>query len=68
MIPVAGDQLTVTLPKETSDFPPEDIPINVIFEDDSLLVINQTAGICSTPNQRKALPYHCQWPDEKDLG
>ena len=53
MIPVAGDQLTVTLPKETSDFPPEDIPINVIFEDDSLLVINKQPGFVVHPTKGK---------------
>lgn len=53
MIPVAGDQLTVTLPAETSDFPPEDIPINVIFEDDSLLVINKQPGFVVHPTKGK---------------
>lgn len=53
MTPCAGDKLTVTLPEETSDFPPEDIPISVIFEDDDLLIINKQPGIVVHPTKGK---------------
>lgn len=53
MNPAPGDKLTVTLPEETSDFPPEDIPISVIFEDESLLVINKQPGFVVHPTKGK---------------
>lgn len=53
MSPSPGDKLTVTLPEETSDFPPEDIPISVVFEDESLLVINKQPGFVVHPTKGK---------------
>lgn len=53
MTPKAGDKLTVTLPQETCDFPPEDIPITVVFEDKDLLVINKQPGIVVHPTKGK---------------
>ena len=53
MKPSPGDELTVTLPPETSDFPPEDIPISVVFEDESLLVINKQPGFVVHPTKGK---------------
>lgn len=49
----AGDMLTVTLPEETCDYPPEDIPIDVIYEDDDLLVINKQPGHVVHPTKGK---------------
>ena len=40
--PTEGDVISILLPEEKSDFPPEDIPISVIYEDSDLLVINNT--------------------------
>ena len=34
--PEAGDIIGVRLPEEKSDFPPENIPLNIIYEDDDL--------------------------------
>ena len=31
--PAAGDVIGVRLPEESSDFPPENIPLDIIFED-----------------------------------
>ena len=56
MTPEVGDKLTVTLPEETCDFPPEDIPIAVVFEDKDLLVINKQPGFVVHPTKGK--PYH----------
>lgn len=47
--PNVGDLIEIDLPDEKSDFEPEAIPIDVIFEDDDLLVINKQAGIVVHP-------------------
>lgn len=48
-----GDELVVTLPEETCDYPPEEIPIEVVFEDESLLVINKQPGYVVHPTKGK---------------
>lgn len=53
MKPVEGDMLTVSLPQETSDFVPEDIPVSVIFEDENLLVVDKQPGIVVHPTKGK---------------
>lgn len=53
MTPLPGDKLTVKLPEETCDFPPEDIPISVVFEDKDLLVINKQPGYVVHPTKGK---------------
>jgi len=53
MTPAVGDELTVTLPEETCDYPHEDIPIDVIFEDSDLLVINKQPGYVVHPTKGK---------------
>lgn len=56
-IPVApGDRITIRLPEETSDFIPEDIPISIVYEDDSLLIINKQPGLVVHPT--KGHPQH----------
>ena len=49
----AGDKLTITLPEETCDFLPEDIPIETVFEDEHLLVINKQPGYVVHPTKGK---------------
>lgn len=56
MKPEIGDLISIRLPKETSDFPAEDIPIDVLYEDDDLLIINKQPGIIVHPT--KGHPYH----------
>lgn len=51
-----GDIITIQLPEETSDFIPEDIPISVVYEDDSLLIINKQPGLVVHPT--KGHPNH----------
>ncbi len=46
-----GDQVEVLLPQETSEFEPEDIPIDVVFEDEWLMVINKQPGIVAHPTK-----------------
>lgn len=54
--PEAGDVIGVRLPEEASDFEPEDIPLDVIFEDDDLILINKQPGIIVHPT--KGHPLH----------
>ncbi len=54
--PKEGDVIEVLFPSEISDFEPEDIPFDVIFEDDDLLIINKPAGYVVHPT--KGQPSH----------
>lgn len=54
--PKAGDVLVIKQLDEGSDFPPEDIPIYPIYEDENLLVINKQPGFVVHPT--KGQPYH----------
>lgn len=54
--PELGDIISIRLPEETSDFPAEDIPINVLYEDDDLMFINKQPGIIVHPT--KGHPMH----------
>ncbi|MBQ6315678.1 MAG: RluA family pseudouridine synthase [Mogibacterium sp.] len=49
--PEAGDVIGVRLPDETSDFPPEDIPLDIVYEDDDLILINKQPGIIVHPTK-----------------
>ena len=44
-----GDVVSVSYPEEQSYFEPEDIPIDVVYEDEDLLVINKQAGLIVHP-------------------
>ncbi len=54
--PEVGDIIGVRLPEESNDFPAEDIPLEVIYEDDDLLIINKQPGIIVHPT--KGHPEH----------
>lgn len=54
--PNIGDVISIRLPEETSDFPAEDIPINVIYEDDDLIFVNKQPGVIVHPT--KGHPLH----------
>jgi 23S rRNA pseudouridine1911/1915/1917 synthase len=46
----AGDEITLHIPASTAySVEPEDIPLDVIYEDDDLLVINKPAGMVVHP-------------------
>lgn len=49
IVPVPGEIITVQIPQEKSNFEPADIPIDVIYEDDDLLIINKQPGIIVHP-------------------
>ncbi|HEX8061313.1 MAG TPA: RluA family pseudouridine synthase [Cyclobacteriaceae bacterium] len=64
-----GDIVTVSLPEppRDTDVKPENIPLNIVFEDDHLLVVNKTAGMVVHPAYQNwsgtlvnALMYHFQ--------
>ncbi len=54
--PGAGDIIGVRLPDETSDFDPEDIPLDIVYEDDDLILVNKQPGIIVHPT--KGHPEH----------
>jgi 23S rRNA pseudouridine1911/1915/1917 synthase len=64
----AADEIEVELtPPPATSFTPEDIPLNIIFEDDSLIVVNKPAGLVVHPaagihsgTLANALAYHFQ--------
>ena len=49
--PEVGDIIGVRLPEEVSEFPPEDIPLDIIYEDDDLIIINKQPGIIVHPTK-----------------
>ena len=50
-IVTTGDVLTLTLPVEKSDnIVPSDIPIDIIYEDSEILVVNKPAGMPTHPS------------------
>ena len=51
-----GDVVTVDMPEERSEFPPEDMMLDVVYEDEHLLVINKQPGIVVHPT--KGNPCH----------
>lgn len=64
-----GDEIIVELPEppRDTDVVPEDIPLNIVYEDDHLLVVNKEAGMVVHPAYNNwtgtlvnALSYHFQ--------
>lgn len=70
----AGDQIHVLIPPpEPLDFKPEAIPIDILFEDESIIVVNKPPGLVVHPAPGhtsgtlvNALLHHC--PDLKGIG
>jgi len=54
--PEPGDVIGVRLPEEHSDFTPENIPLDIVYEDDDLILINKQPGIIVHPT--KGHPEH----------
>ena len=44
-----GDVVSVRYPEETSYFEPQDIPLDVVYEDADLLIVNKQAGLIVHP-------------------
>lgn len=63
-----GEQFVLTVPEaEDADPEPEDIPLDVVFEDDHLIVVNKSAGMVVHPAPGSpsgtlvnALLHHCK--------
>jgi len=70
----AGDDVTVTVPPpEPSDLLPEALPLNIVYEDRDLLVVNKPPGLVVHPGAGhrqgtllNALLHHC--PALKEIG
>lgn len=45
-----GDILTLNIPDEKSDIPETDIPLDIIFEDEDIIVINKPRGMPTHPS------------------
>lgn len=61
-----GDIITINDYEENSDILPEDIPLDIVYEDDYLLVVNKPSGMVVHPAPGNytgtlvnALMYHC---------
>lgn len=62
----SGEEVTVSpLPPEPTDLVPEDLPLDILFEDDQIIVINKPAGLVVHPGAgnwsgtlANALAYH----------
>ncbi len=50
----AGDEVLVLLPEEESHFPPEDIPIDMRYEDEDIGIINKQPGVTVHPTKGHA--------------
>ncbi len=48
-----GDVVTVLLDEETPEYPAEDGPLDVLYEDDCLLVVDKPAGMLIHPSRAK---------------
>jgi 23S rRNA pseudouridine1911/1915/1917 synthase len=46
-----GDKIGLVYPKDKSDIPPEDIPIEVLYEDENFLAVNKPKGIVVHPTK-----------------
>lgn len=49
--PDLGDLISIRLPIENNDFPAQNIPLDVIFEDSDFLIINKQHGITVHPTK-----------------
>ena len=54
--PAVGDIIGVRLPEEKSDFEPEDISLDILYEDDDLILVNKQPGVIVHPT--KGHPSH----------
>ena len=49
--PVVGAEIKITLPDETSGFEPQNIPLDIVYEDDDLMIINKQPGLIVHPTK-----------------
>ncbi len=48
-----GDLITVRMDEETPEYPPEDGPLDILYEDEYLLVVDKPAGMLIHPSRSK---------------
>lgn len=51
---IPGDVLDITMPEDVSHFEPEDIPVEVIYEDADLILVNKQPGVTVHPTKTHA--------------
>ena len=49
--PEVGDVIGVRLPEESSDFPAQDVPLDIIYEDDDIIMVNKQPGVIVHPTK-----------------
>lgn len=49
--PPVGSEIRITLPDETSGFEPQNIPLDIVYEDDDLMIINKQPGLIVHPTK-----------------
>lgn len=47
----AGDEIKIVLPEEQSHFPPEPIPLDIVYEDNDIMLINKQPGLIVHPTK-----------------
>ena len=67
-----GDQVQVTVPEHLEPLPPQDIPLDILYEDEDLLILNKPPGLVSHPTKgypqgtlANALSFHWQQKGEE---
>ncbi|MDD4658576.1 MAG: RluA family pseudouridine synthase [Eubacteriales bacterium] len=67
-----GDQVQVTVSEHLEPLPPQDIPLDILFEDEDLLILNKPPGLVSHPTKgypqgtlANALSFHWQQKGEE---
>lgn len=48
---ISGDVLDITMPEDVSHFEPEEIPVQVVYEDDDLILVNKQPGVTVHPTK-----------------
>lgn len=46
----SGDEISLPLPEEHADFPPEPGPLKILYEDDAIIALHKPAGIIIHPS------------------
>lgn len=46
----AGDRLCLTLPEEAMNYPPEELPLDILYEDEDFLIVNKAPGMPVHPS------------------
>lgn len=58
---VCGDVITVRLDEPEPDYPPEDGPLTILYEDDHILVVDKPAGMLIHPSRSKNTGTLANW-------